>query len=1172
MSNNLEVALTLKASVDQFAAAIKQATDGFASAMQGMGGAAEQAGNKVDSALGLMGMRRHADIEADIRKIEHAYQDMARSGQLSARELAQAQLRAQERIRELRAETNGWADALGKVKVEVAAAGAALYGMGHTLVAASRESAGFQTALAEISTLLDDVGDMPALRRGIEQLSLEFGGDVQANSKALYDIISAGAEDATRAVETLRAANELAIGGVSDVSTAADGLTSVLNAYGEAAGNASTVSDAFFAAVKAGKTTVAELAGGIGQVAPLAYEAGVSLDELLASVATLTKGGVGTSEAMTQVRGALAGIIKPSGEAAALAESLGLEFSAIALKSKGFAEFLADVARATGGNVEKMSTLFGSVEALGAVLALTGKGADDFGDILVAMGDKAGSTEQAVSKMMDAPAARAARLKQSMAAVERSFGDALTALSPLLDGLTGLLNRFNSLDPGVRAVAAGSVGLVASLAVVAGAVKSLSAAVGILRTALVMTTAARVADTAATTAHTAAATANAAAIKGQIAAFGRLGGALAMLWAAWEGGQALGGYLKDQFLEVELAGIALAGGLTKAAVAAKFAFSALKSPLNAAEAFAEYQQKLRDIDAEYADLAQAAIEAGNKSVQGAGDTKSALEKAGEAGRQAGADTRSGAEAAATGLSAGTTAAERLAVALSGASVDSEKLKTSLTKIDIATPQGLFALIDGLALAGKSAADIGTELSVVMEKLDGQQLAQFAAQLQSAFQGGALSAADFARLNDQVLGESFRRLGLTAETELGRISPSARDAIAAVDALGPAIAATAAAVEQKSQAMENALRAAFGRADTTAAVEALKARVERLRQEGTLTEQAYKRLGDIAKNAFAGAADSKIREAQMLDQLRQRVSSTAAEYHRLREAGAPQPQQQQALMQWSDAQRDLTENTQGAADAQENLKDKGDKTASAAQQQAEKMGEITSEMQRLNGSADDAGDSIQEMGEQSERAGEQTEQAGQAASSAVSGFDEFAAGAQQSIAAVNQALATQIQGAIQGATGGADGLRRALNQIDGSGMGKAADEAARLTAQAEAAEQAAREVARAGMYDPGLGAQDFFGGYLGRLKELEAQALRSATAQIRALRALDDEASRLRSSTAEQNEDLRLQIMELDATEEEMAAARRKRALAQIQLEIKLQEIELRKASLSGDSAAVEIAR
>jgi hypothetical protein len=38
------------------------------------------------------------------------------------------------------------------------------------------------------------------------------------------------------------------------VGVAADGLTSALNAYGEAAGGAANVSDAFFAAVKAGKT------------------------------------------------------------------------------------------------------------------------------------------------------------------------------------------------------------------------------------------------------------------------------------------------------------------------------------------------------------------------------------------------------------------------------------------------------------------------------------------------------------------------------------------------------------------------------------------------------------------------------------------------------------------------------------------------------------------------------------------------------------------------------------------------------------------------------------------------------------------------------------------------------------------------------------------------------
>ena len=59
-----------------------------------------------------------------------------------------------------------------------------------------------------------------------------------------------------REFAAIRRGDKLATGGVTDVETAADGLTTVLNAYGAEAGSATDVSDALFVALKAGKATV----------------------------------------------------------------------------------------------------------------------------------------------------------------------------------------------------------------------------------------------------------------------------------------------------------------------------------------------------------------------------------------------------------------------------------------------------------------------------------------------------------------------------------------------------------------------------------------------------------------------------------------------------------------------------------------------------------------------------------------------------------------------------------------------------------------------------------------------------------------------------------------------------------------------------------------------------
>jgi len=275
------------------------------------------------------------------------------------------------------------------------AASLGLAGVGATFVVAAKKAAAFGTAMAEVSTLLNDKKSLDSMKDSVLALSAAFGSDAVTQAKALYQVISAGADTAAEAMDILTVSNKLAKGGVTDVETAADGLTSTLNAFGAAAGSATDVSDAFFVAVKAGKTTVGELSTSIGNVAPLAAQAGVSLDELLASTAALTKGGVKTSVAMNGIRAILIAVVKPQKAATDLAKKLGIEFSAAALKAKGFSQFIKDMATATGGDVEQMGLLLGSSEAIVPALALAGAQAEDFTNTLEQMKTKTGETEKA---------------------------------------------------------------------------------------------------------------------------------------------------------------------------------------------------------------------------------------------------------------------------------------------------------------------------------------------------------------------------------------------------------------------------------------------------------------------------------------------------------------------------------------------------------------------------------------------------------------------------------------------------------------------------------------------------------------------------------------------------------------------------------------------------------
>lgn len=312
----------------------------------------------------------------------------------------------------------------------------ALAGIGGALAlqSALKQTFVFGKAIAEVSTLVDEtVFNMDVLTKAVKEQSIEFGKAPVDQSKALYQIISAGARDSAEAIDTLTAANKLAVGGVTDVATAADGLTTILNGYGDSVGSAADVSDTLFVGVRAGKTTVEELSSSLGKVVPLASSLGVSFDELVAGTAALTKGGIGTAESVTGLRAVLASVAKPTKEASDLANNLGIEFNTAGLQSKGLAGFVADLVDKTDGSEDALSTLFGGVEALVPILALSGEAGDSFNEILDSMNLKAGETEKAFKKMQT-PGFRFQQLMSTLQVFVINVGDKLaTVLGPAVE-------------------------------------------------------------------------------------------------------------------------------------------------------------------------------------------------------------------------------------------------------------------------------------------------------------------------------------------------------------------------------------------------------------------------------------------------------------------------------------------------------------------------------------------------------------------------------------------------------------------------------------------------------------------------------------------------------------------------------------------------------------------
>lgn len=275
-------------------------------------------------------------------------------------------------------------------------------GLMFTAGSAIADARELDSALGEVSTLLPVVqGEIEAIEDAARSMGVEFATGATPQAEAFYQAISAGAGDAAASTLLLDQANRVAIGGVTDVTTAVDILTTATNAYAAQNLSAADAADILFVGMRAGKTTIGELATTLGRVLPAATAVGVEFEEVVAATAALTTQGQSTEMAVTGIAGALSQILAPSSQAQELANRLGIEFNVAGLRARGFAGFMEHVVEKTGGSEEALAELFGSIEALRAVFSLAGQGGVQFAQIMTQMEDRAGAADQAFERVSD---------------------------------------------------------------------------------------------------------------------------------------------------------------------------------------------------------------------------------------------------------------------------------------------------------------------------------------------------------------------------------------------------------------------------------------------------------------------------------------------------------------------------------------------------------------------------------------------------------------------------------------------------------------------------------------------------------------------------------------------------------------------------------------------------
>lgn len=372
-------------------------------------------------------------------------------------------------------------------------------------VASIKSAMDFESGTAKVNTMLKLQGE--ELQK-VKNEALDFSNQYKISNdkvtEAMYQGLSAGIQQEDL-MKTLGVAAKASKGGFTDLATAIDGITNVINSYGLSMDDAEKIANQMLITQNLGKTTFGELAVSMSKVTPIAKQVNLSTEELFSSMAVLTANGINTSESVTGLKAVLSNIIKPSSGATEIAKELGFTFDVTTLQTKGLmgtirylSEHLASLSpeyakvlkeqemvqsqmeeleqagktnsseyknlqttmnsymeqikllsESEESAIGQFASMFGSVEALNSVMILgSGSGMKLFNKSLQEMKSNTTALDEAFDIMNDTTQNTTEGLFIKLQNTASKLGEkALPIVNQALEGFNNLLDRFNNLSP-----------------------------------------------------------------------------------------------------------------------------------------------------------------------------------------------------------------------------------------------------------------------------------------------------------------------------------------------------------------------------------------------------------------------------------------------------------------------------------------------------------------------------------------------------------------------------------------------------------------------------------------------------------------------------------------------------------------------------------------------------
>jgi len=222
------------------------------------------------------------------------------------------------------------------------------------LVQSVVSSRNLQLEIAKIRTISQDAqlstqgwGDQ------LTRVSNLLGKDLKDVTKSAFDAVSNQVVQGQGVFDFIEKAGKFAQITGSTLTDSQNLLSSVFNSYGLTAADTEKIAGKLFTTIDKGRVVASDLSNTFGRVAFIAADLGVSLDEVLAILATLTIRGVTTQDAITLLNNGMQKVTKPSEALTKVFDDLGFSSGRAAVNTLGYTKVLETLTKlASEGKID----------------------------------------------------------------------------------------------------------------------------------------------------------------------------------------------------------------------------------------------------------------------------------------------------------------------------------------------------------------------------------------------------------------------------------------------------------------------------------------------------------------------------------------------------------------------------------------------------------------------------------------------------------------------------------------------------------------------------------------------------------------------------------------------------------------------------------------------------